>query len=59
LGKLSRLIKWFSDWFKAGKGPDPDKALLDDQMDSYFAKKGAANASMATGNATAPSSTTA
>lgn len=24
------------DWFKAGKGPDPNKASLDREMDDYF-----------------------
>jgi hypothetical protein len=29
-------------WFKAGKGPDPEQAALDRQMDSYFKSKPAA-----------------
>ena len=33
-----------TDWHKAGKGPDPNLAKLDADMDSYFAKKGEAAA---------------
>lgn len=28
----------FSDWFKAGKGPDPKVASLDRGLDSYWSK---------------------
>ena len=31
-------------WFKAGKGPDPEQAALDRQMDTYFQSKPAAAA---------------
>ena len=27
------------DWFKAGKGPDPAKVVLDKEIDAYFDKK--------------------
>ena len=30
-----------TDWHKAGKGPDPQKAKLDAEMENYFAKKDA------------------
>lgn len=31
----------YTDWFAAGKGPDPVAASLDKEMDSYFdSKKG-------------------
>ena len=38
-------------WFKAGKGPDPEQAALDRQMDTYFQSKPAAAAA---GAAAAP-----
>ena len=34
-------------WFKAGKGPDPEQAALDRQMDTYFQSKPAAAAAAA------------
>ena len=30
------------DWFAGGKGPDPEKAALDREMEDYFKAKGAA-----------------
>jgi hypothetical protein len=35
-------VLYDSDWFAAGKGPDPVQAALDKDMDSYFNKKTAA-----------------
>jgi len=44
----------YSDWFKAGKGPDPKKASLDRDMDDYFEKQAAAKAAAADAAAEAP-----
>jgi hypothetical protein len=30
-----------TDWFKGGKGPNPEVAALDNDLDSYLAKKDA------------------
>jgi hypothetical protein len=30
---------WFLDWFTHGKGPNPDIASLDRDMDDYFKNK--------------------
>ena len=36
----SRYFKFFiSDWFEAGKGPNPAVASLDRDMDEYFKSK--------------------
>ena len=45
----SEIIRCYSvygyvDWFEAGKGPDPVKAALDREMDSYHQAKNAAPA---------------
>ncbi len=37
-----------TDWHAAGKGPDPDVAKLDRDMDDYFKTKGAKAAEPAT-----------
>jgi hypothetical protein len=36
---LSLLSLSFQDWFAAGKGPNPDVASLDREMDDYFKSK--------------------
>jgi hypothetical protein len=35
------LFKINTDWFQAGKGPNPEVAALDNDLDSYLAKKDA------------------
>ncbi len=42
------------DWFQAGKGPNPDKMSLDNDLDSYFQNKKPAEG--ATLTVTAPES---
>ena len=37
---LNLLVEsWNIDWFQAGKGPDPVKLKLDQDMDEYFKAK--------------------
>lgn len=36
---ISQLFLTWTDWFAAGKGPDPVKKSLDDEMDEYFKGK--------------------
>ena len=37
------------DWYKAGKGPNPDLVSLDADMDAYFQKKSATDVTATTG----------
>ena len=39
----------YIDWFKAGKGPNPDLVSLDADMDAYFQKKSATDVTATTG----------